>query len=430
MKKEVLIFAILSSIFLSNLIFVSAVEISLSKDSYSPQETLQAEIQGNFLTLSIENIQIYEQGIPRPNPVFSDLTGQEDKYYFYAILPNKEGNYSFVIENTQYITRGELNSEKIIKNFTIIRTNQSYLSINPGFIIASGDFSVKIKSPMNTQRIAVTLQATNQTKFVNLIESDEKKLDFSISGISSNKTSLMISSYNIPIFIKKNINPPGTELLVFSPKELRATVAAGDDYFFELYIENFGDKNISNIRFSNDLNALIEPETIGLLKRGERKIVNLTLPVSQNAKNNLSGQIKAWFGNASINMDAFFEITKNNSNVNLTGTTITPYWSCSSRGKICVYPEQCTKETTESLEGPCCLGECKVPQQPADYGWIFGLLILAVLAIVAFFLIKKAKAKQKLRTPEKMLEETSKKYNRRNAPSVPSKEVSGNIGRV
>lgn len=44
---------------------ISAVDIKLSKASYQPQETLQAEITGNFVSLANENILIYEQNTPR-----------------------------------------------------------------------------------------------------------------------------------------------------------------------------------------------------------------------------------------------------------------------------------------------------------------------------------------------------------------------------
>jgi hypothetical protein len=404
-----------------------AIDLTISKDNYYPEETLQAEITGNFITLSQENIAIYEEGIPRPNPVISDLTKQDNIYYFYAILPNKEGNFSIAIENAEYISSGELKKDRIIKNFTIKKSNQTYLSINPGFVLASKDFSIKIKSPYLNQRISATLEATNQSKSINLIESDEKTLDFSILGISHNRTNIKIGNYNIPIFIIKNIILPGNEALIFSPQELIATVIPGENYFFQISIENFGDKNISNIRLINSMNAIVNPDTIDLLKRGERKIINLTIPVSSNIINNLSGEISAEYGNKSNKLEVFFTITQNNTDINLNGTTITQDLSCTGRGKICVYPENCSKEKTASLEGPCCLGDCSIPKPPADYGWVFGLILLIILGLIAYFLIKRARKKQKIKTSDEILDEKSKKFEIR---MNPSKEVSGKLDRV
>ena len=409
--------------------FTLAIDITLSKDTYSPLETLQAEITGNFVTLSNENINIYEQGIPRLVPVKSGLTKQDETYYYFATLPNKEGNYTFVIENTEYLTQGEENSVAIIKNFTIKKTNLTALSINPGFVETKEDFSIKVISPFKDQRIIATLEATNQSKIVNLIESEEKSIDFSIVNLNSGRTNIRIGGYIIPVFISKEIIPPQTQNLIFSPPEIIATITPGQNYFFKIFIENYGDSNLTNIKISSNINAVIKPDTLDL-KSGERKIVNLTIPITDNAKNNVTGKITLNYNDKSLDLNVFFNITQNQSKVNLTGTTVTNL-SCTSKGKLCVYPEICSKETTYSLEGSCCLGDCIEKAAPADYGWIFGLILLALLAVLAFFLIKRARQRQKLKSPEEMLEDKSKRFNERmNPPTKPSEEVSGKLGRI
>lgn len=409
---------------------IVAIEITLSKDTYYPLDTLQAEITGNFVTLANENINIYEEGVPRPVVVISDLTKQDEKYFYYATLPNKEGNYTFVIENTIYLSQGEEKSESIVKNFTIKKTNITSLSINPGFVVANKDFSIKITSPFKDQRVVATLEATNQSKIVNLIESQEKTIDFSTANLNSGKTNIRVGGYIIPVFILKEITPPDKQKLIFSPNEIIATVTPGDNYFFKIFIENYGDTNLTNIKLSNNLNAVIKPDTFDL-KRGERRIINLTIPISEKAKNNVSGKITVNYNDKSMDLNIFFNITNNQSQVNLNGTTITPSLSCTGKGQICVYPEKCSGETTESLEGPCCIGNCIEKAPPADYGWIFGLILLALLAVLAFFLVKKARKGQKLKSSEEILDEKSKKFNERmNPPSKPSEEVSGKLGRI
>ena len=98
---------------------ILALEIKLSGDSYQPGETLQAEITGNFVSLKLENVLVYKEGIPRSNPVISDLTYQDGIYYFYALLPKQEGNFSLRIEDSQYFEQENLKSDTIIKNFII-----------------------------------------------------------------------------------------------------------------------------------------------------------------------------------------------------------------------------------------------------------------------------------------------------------------------
>lgn len=413
---------------------ILAIEITLSKDTYSPLETLQAEITGSFVTLANENINIYEQGIPRAAPVISGLTNQDEKYFYYATLPNKEGNYTFVIENTVYLLGGEEKTEPIVKNFTIKKTNttslSTSLSVNPGFVVTKEDFSIKVKSPFKDQKIVATLEATNQSKIANLIESQEETLDFSIANLNSGRTNIRIGGYVIPVFISKEIIPPQNQKLIFSPSEIIATVTPGQNYFFKIFIENYGDTNLTNIKLSSNMNAVIKPETMNL-ERGERKIINLTIPVSENAKNNVSGKITVNYNDKSIDLNVFFNITQNQSQVNLNGTTVTPDLSCTGKGKLCVYPETCTTQTTNSLEGPCCLGDCVEKAAPADYGWVFGVILLALLAVLAFFLIKRARKRQKLKSPEEMLEDKSKRFNERmNPPSKPSEEVSNKLDRI
>jgi hypothetical protein len=408
-----------------------AVQITFSKDNYSPKETLQAQITGNFVTLANENINIYEKGIPRPVPVISDLTKQGDVYFYYATLPNKQGNYTFVIENTKYLSQGEENSSSIIKNFTITKTNFSSLSVIPGFVIAQNDFKIKVTSPFNDASIVATLIATNQSRIERLIESEEKTLDFSVVGINSNRTDVIIGEYDIPVFIKSEITPIYEQKLIFAPHEIIGTVSPGNSYFFNVIFENFGDVNLTNIKLSDSLNSTISPDIFGL-EKGERKIINLTIPISYKAKNNISDLVNINYNNRSEGIYVFFNITNNESKVNLTGSTGVPTSSCTGKGTICVYPEKCSGETTDSLEGPCCLGTCAVAAPPADYGWIFGVILLALLAGIVFYLFKRAKKRQKLKTTDEILDEKSRRFDRRMSlpEKVPDKEVSGKLGRV
>jgi hypothetical protein len=430
-KRQIGNLLLLSIIVLVMIEFAFAIEITLSKDNYSPKETLQAQITGNFDTLANENINLYEKGIPRPVPVISELTKQGDVYFYYATLPNKGGNYTFVIENTKYLSQGEENTSSIIKNFTIIKTNFTSLSVTPGFVITEDDFKIKVTSPFHDASIVATLTATNQSRIVDLIESEEKTIDFSVVGINSNRTDVKIGEYSIPVFVTSGTTPIYNQKFIFAPSEIIATVSPGNSYFFNIVVQNFGDVNISNIRLSSNLNATAYPDIFDL-EKGERKIINLTIPVSPKAKNNISGEININHDNKSEKIYVFFNITTNESRVNLTGTTVIPSFSCAGKGNVCVYPEKCSGDTTDSLEGPCCLGKCGQVAPPADYGWIFGVILLAILAGLAFFLVKRAKQRQKLKTSGEILDEKSRRFDKRmNLPEkVPDKEVSGKLGRV
>src|SRR3989344_2045276 len=141
MKKElywVALFMLLPS--------VLAVDITLTKESYQPLETLQAEIVGNFISLNEENVLIYREGKVHDDPVIKGFTKQNNVYYFYAVTPRQEGNYSLVIENAEYLDRGEVTKQRIEIPFTLEEKNISDLSFSPGFVIPTKDFTISVKS--------------------------------------------------------------------------------------------------------------------------------------------------------------------------------------------------------------------------------------------------------------------------------------------
>lgn len=197
MKKRAIYLILLFSLFLI-IPVISAIEIKLSKTNYQPQETLQAEITGNFISLNNENILVYEQNTPRSQPVISDLTKQGEIYYFYAVLPNQEGDYSLRIEDARYTEAGVEKTTTITKEFAIIRTNTSSLQINPGFVKTSTDFSIKVKALNSNQEITATFNQQSQN--LSLVEDIQKTISFPVSNLNG-KYDLNINSYTIPVFV-------------------------------------------------------------------------------------------------------------------------------------------------------------------------------------------------------------------------------------
>lgn len=428
MKKSLAFIALILIISISS---IEAVEITLSKEDYSPLETLQAEITGNFISLNQDNIYIYNNLEPRPVPVISDFFYNNNIYYYYAVLPKTEGNYSLKIIDSQYTVEGDLTSESLTKDFLIKKTNYSYtsLSINPGFIVSSNDFSIKIKSPFKNQLVNIDFIGTSIKKNVSLIEDQEKSIDFSINDINIENTVIKINDYTIPVFL---LNVSGVEEkkeLSFFPKSLDATVIAGNSYFFQVLIENTGNKNLTDIVLSNNIGLLITPDTIPTLPRYEKKLINISINISKNAKNNISGRIFADYEQKTSSIDVFIALTKNQSNVNLSGTTILPDLSCSKlNGLVCIYPEKCTGESTESLEGPCCIGECKVDSSGGkSNNWVLGIIALVIIGLIGFVLYKTSRKKPK--TAEQILDDKTKRFEKRMANEQTSEEVKGKLGR-
>jgi len=436
MKKE--LFIILMMLILTP--SVLSIEISLSKSSYKQQETLQAQINGNFFSLNANNIKIYRDDTPRPLPTISDLTRQQGIYHFYAVLPNIPGNYSLIIEDAQYIEAGDIKDTPITKEFTVKETNTTVISVNPGFIETTNkDFSIKVKSIYGNKNIAVIFEANQQSQNITLIDSIEKTIDFSVSDLSSLNinSNIKIAEYNIPVFYTTINGSVITDpkQLEFIPKKLKAVVTANKEYFFKIILGNLEKTNLTNIKLTSDLDTTIVPDTIESLEANKRTAINVTISIPKKAKGNLTGTITAEQGGETFELPVIFEITNDATAVNLNGTSITQSLSCSAIGFKCEYNEYCDGEITASLEGDCCQGECK-PIKSKGSGsqilqWI--IFIAIVLAIFAFIFWRYKKTK-KPRSTQEILRERTKKFEQRmkqppqNIPPAP--EVRGKLDKV
>jgi hypothetical protein len=425
MKKEILLILIILMIFLP---IISAPDIILSKGSYSPRETLQAEITGNFLSLKSENILIYQGDKVHSEPVIKELTKQDNIYYFYALLPNSESNFSLRIQNTQYIESGKLKSDDLIKNFTIILSNESVLAIDKGFIVTNKDFSIIINALNKNQKISAVLEESGESKNFSLIEETQKSLVFSISNIKSRKTFLNINNYKIPVFITKKqseIETGGN--LEFVPSTLFGTISSEQDYVFKIILRNSGNKTLSNIRLSNNFNAEISPNIIDSIVSGNNSYIELKI---KKSKEKIIGDIIAEYNNKTIRVPVAFDLTINNSNVNIinAGITETDTLSCNAIGLICTEIQSCSGEIASSLEGACCKGQCiEKTTSSINYNWIYGLILIALLLIIVAWFVIKIKKKRRFETSELILKQRTSRYSRR---MNPSEEVNGKLDKI
>ena len=62
---------------------------------------------------------------------------QNNIYYFYAILPNREGNFTLRIKDALYSTAGELKTDEIIKNYPELEKEDIYQAAKYGAWLAS-----------------------------------------------------------------------------------------------------------------------------------------------------------------------------------------------------------------------------------------------------------------------------------------------------
>ena len=417
MKKAVLGLLIV----LISLSVISALDITLTKDSYYPGETLQAEISDAFTqTLIKDNIGIYSGDSVHKSPVESGLIKSGDKYLYYAVLPATPGAYSLKIENAKYYSGASEISETIIKNFTIAATNNSYLSVNPGNIQTSRNFTIIVKAYNSAQTVDAEFSATNQKQTLNVPMNSGKTFYFSISGINSfTKSEIKIGDYTIPVIISpahgtsnnNEIIEDLDELIRIDVKEINLTVLSGKDYTFEINILNRTNQTIDRIDISPSDSAIkVNPEFIEDFEK------SAVIKVTVNAER-LSGEgIEISNNKSSIFIPINIKITDNSSKV--TESISSDYKTCSElSGKVCdkSKSETCSGQIRFFEEGPCCLAECKAPG--SSNSWMWAILILLVLAVAGYYLYKKSKKTPEF-NEESIFKKKAEKYKERLNPSV------------
>ena len=93
-------------------------------------------------------------------------------------------------------------------------------------------------------------------------------------------------------------------------------------------------------------------------------------------------------------------------------------------GDKCEDTEKCDGEIVSSLDGSCCVGECKEKNQKS-YAWIIGIIILVIVATLIYYFYSKSRKRQFPKSTEDILDEKSSRFDDRM-----SGEVSGSLGKV
>jgi len=381
---------------------------SSEREAYYPAETLQAEIPDVFIQpLTLDNFGFYQQNAVHKTPVEQGLIKSEDKYLYYAILPLATGNYSFRIENAEYLENNIQSDQPIIKNVSIVSTNESYLSFKPGYVSATSDFSIRIKSYNKAQEIKVDFKEANFSQSFNLGNGNDKTVYISIAKINAfTKANITINNYHLPVIISPGTatNKPVVEgeeteenagttsiplknLIDISPDELEAAVLPDYDYFFEIEISRETTRTLSDIELSSsDRRIKLSTEQFDL--EDDEKTIRVTI----NTDRALEEEIEISYRNDSMKIPVTISLAKNETAVTSNTPAVNQQQTCAEMNGIqCDYlaGEECIGSKSQASDIICCVGECKIKKTSTL--WIWGLVILAVLGIVGWLMYKKSK---------------------------------------
>jgi hypothetical protein len=430
MKKSItILFALIIAVNL-----ISAVDIEV-KSSYNPGDTMQIAIPDVFLaTLQPNNIGIYQESAVHKMPVESGLIKSQTTYFYYAILPTAPGKYSFEIENIKYWEGSVELNKTIIKNFSIVATNSSYLSFSPGYLSVTSDFSVNIKSYNKPQEVTVSFAPSNfQQKFNLSYGIPTKTVYISIAGITNMTASeVKINGYSIPTLVTPkyspaNITPNFTitdlhDVLDITPEQIAVTILPNTNYYYTLNLKNFMNSSLENLTISSsDKEINVTPNRISELE--DEATLNLTL----NSNQELDAWVNISYKDLSVFVPILIKITKSPSEVIYNTPPINQAKTCLEMGGVkCASStgESCNGAESYASDGWCCMAQCQKKSSGGNSGWIIGVLILIVIGAVAWFLYDKSKkggsGAEKLKD---LLMKRTSSYQNRMKPQTPPQEI-------
>jgi hypothetical protein len=416
--------------------FISAVDLDV-KSSYNPGETMQLEIPDIFIdNLKLDNIGIYSENSVHKSPVESGLIKTERNSLYYAILPENTGNYTFKIENMKYWVGSVETSETIIKNFTIIGTNSSYLSFSPGYLEVSNDFSIKIKA-YTPQDISVIFSPSNFEQNLYLSAGETKTVYISIKNITNlTKSEVKINSYSLPITIhpKQKINNTNrtieitelSDILEVNPDKIEITLLPKVDYYYELKLRNFLGEKIEDLTLS-----VSDPElklsSYNLSEIEERETINLTI----NSQRELDAWVNITYKNFSLFVPVLIKIAKNQAQVDSNTPYINEEKTCIQLGGVKCNSdnkEKCSGSETYASDGWCCTAQCE--SSSSSGGWIIGIIILAIVGAAIFFLYTKSKQGVGIEKIQEMFNKRTSTYKERMKSEIPSEETRGKLSKI
>lgn len=413
---------------------IYAIDVNLKRDSYYSGETLQAEIYGNFQgNLRLDNLGIYLNESVHPIPIEADLVKIDNKYLYYAVLPNTAGNYFLRIENIKH-TEGNTESESAIDTpFKISQSNESYLSFSPGFVYTSNDFDVTIKGYNKDQQITVELPQAKFKESFSLGYGSTKTVHISIDSINVfTQADVRINNYLLPVYISPKQQFPNytnntintlRDIIVDVPL-INAILMPNVNYYFQILLVNKKREPLNLNLSTNSSYISIYPKV--LLNFEGEEIINVTI----NTKNSFSSFINISSTGAELRIPVNIAVTSNISAVNFSTDPLNIPQKCSEWGG-----EICNAEKGEACDGifkstsdtnNCCIGSCKT--KSSSRGWIWGLLIIVIIALVVYFLYKRSGNTNFKGKIDGIFKKRANNYKERFAPSE-TKEVRNNLTR-
>ncbi len=405
------------------------------QDNYQPASTFLATLEGNILEpIDASQISFYRRHIQVP--FLYNIAKIKGIYYIYAILPDKEQNYSIKIKDVNYRDSQGIHEKDLTANFTVLGEKAEF-SINPGFIITDKDFFISVQNNLDNS-IEIKSIFLNQTKLKTISAASSEKINFEINdekGLEYLTISSGATSYEIPIYLLGAIGEDPEEdyeinetiiekkELIFIPAGIVATLNLDEELSFSADLFNPTQDDLVDIIFiypkKFDSLITIIPQKIDIIEAGDSLEMNFTFLSEEQGE--FAELILALSEDKEVGSFSTSFLVK--ENVTASSSIIEEPKYCSDvGGTICELGEKCSVPIKIFLDGACCPkeGKCEKQSEPKSKSkWlIFFILILAIIVVLYFILIQMKKKK----FTKDILNSKTSKYEKRFRPKQETRE--------
>jgi len=421
-------------VFLSFFVYATPV-LELERTSLQPRETLIGKLHtsGEFKEqLSSEDIRFYSG---QKREYFEhELFYYDNAYYLYVIF-NKEGTFSIRTDEILYSLAGEVGSRSIDEIVTVAyddpnkSVQESLLSIEPGVVYTFGKTANLNLFNRGSSSLDISVGDTSftigplQAKTLSL----NLELPLSYVHISTYKSfSVPVIYLGAPVVNESEINYTNqtpevvTSNLVVRRDVIDFNASKNETLFEEVELANLGEGNITSMFVLSNISMAV-----------------IDVPYSIQSMDSGFLSVNIFAGETSRNETIILTYVENNTQFNITipliiniqddNTSTTINHNTSSNKPTCLETGGmlCNGDCDNSsftTDGFCCYSEC-IPfsanntgiDNPADrpsYGWIIGLLIFLVIAIVAYLVFTKYK-RTAPESPERKINHSKEKFEER-----------------
>lgn len=219
MKKGLVILVFLGLLILPML---SAIQVDMNKN-FKNGETLVAKFSGEFTKPILEDNVYFFRGNVKVPFDFSLIKINQDYFLYAPTLGRTPGNYSMIIEGSEYsVEGGQTSTSNIVENFTLLSDYADFSTL-PGVVQANKSFTLEVEN----------LKGVDLTIYIDKYPSEEQTSQQGFFSFFSNE---------------KNNSPTGEPLLL----------KAGMKKEVKLYLDNVSANTLHKIKlesqnFSQDI---------------------------------------------------------------------------------------------------------------------------------------------------------------------------------